>query len=78
MSTSVELSPAKSTKKVKSWSSEDERKVVVTLPAKGSTYSDPSFVKNVTEGLLLPIDWKGSMKLGLSRLPSGAWSMLIR
>ena len=56
MSTSVEPSPVKSAKKVKSRSSEEEGKVVMTLPAKGSAYSDPSFVKEVTEGLLLPAD----------------------
>ena len=50
MSTSVEPSLAKSAKKAKSRSSEDEGNVVVTLPAKGSTYLDPSFVNDVTEG----------------------------
>ena len=43
-------------KKVKSRSSEDKGKIVVTLPAEGSAYLDPSFVKEVTEGLLLPTD----------------------
>ena len=31
---------------------------VVTLPTKGSAYSDPSFMNAVTEGLLLPADLK--------------------
>ena len=48
MSVSVEPSPAKLAKKAKSQSSEDEGKVMVTLPVEGSTYSDPSFVKEVT------------------------------
>ena len=40
VSTSVEQSPVKFTKKAKSRSSEDEGNVVVTLPIKGSVYSD--------------------------------------
>ena len=58
MSISVESSPAKSAKKVKSRSFEDEGNILVTLPTEGSAYSDPSFVKEVTVGLLLPADWK--------------------
>ena len=58
MSVSVEPSPVKSAKKAKSRSFEDEGKVVVTLLAEGSAYSDPSFVKEVIEGLLLPADWR--------------------
>ena len=38
--------------------------MVVTLPAKGSTYSDPSFVKDVTEGLLLLADRKRLNEIG--------------
>ena len=64
VSTSVELSSAKSANKAKSWSSEDEGNMVVTLPAKGSTYSDPSFVKNVTEDLLLPANRKRLNEIG--------------
>ena len=64
VSTFVEPSPAKSTKKAKSWSFEDEGKVVVNLPTKGSAYSDPSFVKDVTEGLLLPADQKRLNEIG--------------
>ena len=64
MSTSVEPSLAKSAKMAKSRSSEDEGNVVVTLPVKGSAYSDPSFVKDVTEGLLLPDDRKRLNEIG--------------
>ena len=64
VSTSVEPSLAKSTKKVKSQSSEDEGKVVVTLPTKASEYSNPSFVKDVTEGLLMPADRKMLNEIG--------------
>ena len=64
VSTSIKPSPAKSAKNAKSRSSEDEGKVVVTLPAKGSAYSDPSFVKDVTEGLLLPADRKRLNEIG--------------
>ena len=49
MSASVESSPAKLAKKAKTRSSEDEGKIVVTLPTEGS----PLFVNEVTEGLLL-------------------------
>ena len=38
--------------------------MVVTLLAKGSTYSDPSFVKDVTEGLILPADRKRLNEIG--------------
>ena len=65
VSASVEPSSLKSAKKSKSQSSKDEGKVVVTIPVEGSAYSDPSFVKEVTEGLLLLADREGSMKLGL-------------
>ena len=54
MSTSVEPSPAKSAKKAKTRSSEDEGKIVVAFPVEGSAYLDPSFVNEVTEGMLLP------------------------
>ena len=58
VSTSVEPSLTKSAKKAKSWLSEDKRKVVVTLPTKGFAYSNPSFVKDVTQGFLLAADRK--------------------
>ena len=64
VSTSVEPSLAKSSKKVKSQSFEDEGKVMVTLPTEESAYSDPSFVKEVTEGLLLPTDQKRLNEIG--------------
>ena len=49
---------------MKSKSSEDEGKVVVTLPAEGSAYSDPTFVNEVTEGLLLPTDQRRLSEIG--------------
>ena len=64
VSTSIEPSPVKSAKKAKSWSSEDEGKVVVTLPTEGSAYLDPSFVKEVTEGLLLHADRRRLNEIG--------------
>ena len=73
MSTSVEPSPAKSAKKAKSRSSEDEGKVVVTLPTEGSAYSDPSFVKEVTEGILLPADRKRLNEIGPVKIAE--WSL---
>ena len=56
VSRSVGPSSAKSAKKAKTKSSEDESKILVGFPAEGSTYSDPSFVNEVTEGMLLPAD----------------------
>ena len=64
VSTSVEPSLVKSAKKAKSQSTKDEGKVVVTLPAEGSAYSDPLFVKEVIEGLLLPADWTRLNEIG--------------
>ncbi|KAL5573130.1 hypothetical protein UlMin_022727 [Ulmus minor] len=64
VSGSVEPSPAKSAKKAKTKSSEDEGKIVVGFPAEGSTYSDPSFVNKVTEGMLLPTDRRRLNKIG--------------
>ena len=57
-SVSIEPSSAKSAKKARSKSSESEGTLTVTLPADGSAYSDPSFVKDVAESLLLPTDRK--------------------
>ena len=45
----------------------------MTLPAKGSAYSDPSFVKDVTEGLLLPADRKRLSEIG--PVKSAEWSL---
>ena len=73
VSTSVEPSPAKSAKKAKSRWSEDEGNVVVTLPTKGSTYSDPLFVKDITEGLLLPADQKRLNEIG--PVKTAEWSL---
>ena len=64
VSASVEPTPAKSTKKARSKSSKGEGVLTVTLPAEGSAYSDPSFVKEVTEALLLPADRKRLNKIG--------------
>ena len=73
VSTSVEPSPVKSAKKAKSRSSEDEGKIMVTLPAEGSAYSDPSFVKEVTEGLLLSADQKRLNEIG--SVKTAKWSL---
>ena len=64
VSASIELSPAKSAKKAKTRSSEDEGKIVVAFPAEGSAYSDPSFVNKVTEGMLLPADRRRLNEIG--------------
>ena len=45
VSASVEPSLAKSAKKVKTRSSEEEGKIVVAFPAEGSAYSDPFVCK---------------------------------
>ena len=72
-SPSIELSPAKSTKKAQSKFSEGEGTLTVTFPAEGSTYFDPSFVKDVTDALLLPADHK---KLNEIRpVQSAEWSL---
>lgn len=61
---SVELTLAKPAKKAKTKSSEAEGKVLVAFPAEGSAYSDPSFVNEVTEGMLLPADWRRLTEIG--------------
>ena len=61
---SVEPTPTKPAKKAKTKSSEAEGKVLVALPAEGSAYSDPSFVNEVTEGMLLPADRKRLTEIG--------------
>ena len=47
--------------------------MVVTLPAKGFVYSDPSFVKDVTEGFLLPADRKRLNEIG--PVKTAEWSL---
>ena len=64
MSGSVGPSPAKSAKKAKTKSFEEEGKVLVGFPIEGSAYSDPSFVNEVTEGMLLPTDRKRLTEIG--------------
>ena len=64
MSGSIEPSPSKPAKKAKSKSSEAEGKVLVGFPAEGSAYSDPSFVNEVTESMLLPADRKRLTEIG--------------
>ena len=73
MSTSIEPSLARLAKKAKSRSSEDEGKIVVAFPAKGSAYSDPSFVNEVTEGLLLPTDRRRLNEIG--PVKTAEWSL---
>ena len=63
----------KSAKKAKSRLSEVKGKVMVTLPAEGSAYSDPSFVKEVTEGLLLPADRRRLNEIG--PVKTAEWSL---
>ena len=64
VSASVEPSPARSSKKVRSKSSEGDGVLTVTLPTERSAYSDPSFVKGVTEALLLPTVRKWLNEIG--------------
>ena len=69
---SAEPSPVKSAKKAKGKSSEGGDSVVVPMPSDGSVYSDPSFVKEVIEALLLPADRKRLAEIGL--VQSAEWS----
>ena len=62
VSTSVEPSLVKPPKKAKSRPSVDERKIVVTLPAEGSAYSDPSFVNEVTPADRMRLNEIGPVK----------------
>ena len=64
MFASVDPSLSKSAKKARSKLSEGEGLMTVTLPAKGSVYLDPSFMKDVTEALLLPADRKRLNEIG--------------
>ena len=73
LSAFVEPSPAKSAKKAKSKLSEVEGVQTVTLLAEGSTNSDPSFVKVMTEGLLLSADRKRLNEIG--HVKSAEWSL---
>ena len=73
MSTSVEPSLARSAKKERSKLSKDEGALTVTLPAEGSAYSDPSFVKEVTEAFRLLADHKRLNEIG--PVQSTEWSL---
>ena len=72
-SASVEPSPAKATKKERSNSSESARTLTITLHADGFTYSNPSFVKDMSELLLLSADRKRLNDIGLVQSPE--WSL---
>ena len=73
MSTSIKPSPVRSAKKAKSLSSEDEGKIMVNFPAEGSAYSDPSFVNEVTDGLLLLADQRRLNEIG--PMKTTKWSL---
>ena len=60
---SIEPSPAKSLRKTMSRSSETEGILNVPLPAERSTYSDPSFVREVADTLLLCADHRRLIKI---------------
>ena len=62
----------KSAKKAKGKSSEGGDSVVVPMPSDGFAYSDPSFVKDTTEALLLPADRKRLTEIG--PVQSTKWS----
>ena len=62
----------KSAKKVKGKSSEGGDSVVVPMPSDGSAYSNPSFVKEAIEALLLLADQKRLAKIG--PVQSAEWS----
>ncbi|KAL5543291.1 hypothetical protein UlMin_011001 [Ulmus minor] len=68
---SGEPSPGKA-KKAKGKSAEGGDSVVVPMPSDGSVYSDPSFVKDATEALLLPADRKRLSEIG--PVQSAEWS----
>ena len=73
MSVSIEPSPAKSAKKAKTKSSEEEGKILVGFPTEGSAYSDPSFVNEVTEVMLLPADRRRLNEIGPAK--TAEWSL---
>ena len=66
-------SSARSAKKAKSKSSEGEGTLTISLPADGSAYSDPSFVKELSETLLLLADRK--RLVDIRPVQSVEWSM---
>ena len=72
-STSIELSLAKSAKKARSKSYEGKGTMTVSLPDDWSAYSDPSFVRDITEVLLLPADRKRLNEIG--PVQSAEWSL---
>ena len=47
--------------------------MVVPMPSDGSIYSDPSFVKDATEALLLPTNRKRLAEIG--PVQSAEWSL---
>ena len=73
VSGSVEPTATKPAKKAKTKSSEADGKVLVSFPAEGSAYSDPSFVNEVTEGMLLPADRKRLTEIG--PVKTAEWSL---
>ena len=52
----VDLFPVESAKEAKGKSSGGGDSVVMPMPLDGSAYSDPSFVKDATEALFLPMN----------------------
>ena len=70
---SPDPSPARSTERVKSKSSEGEGTLTISLPAYRSAYSDPSFIKELSETLLLPADRK--RLADIRPVQSVEWSM---
>ena len=73
MTVSPDSSPAKSAKRVKSKSSKGEGTLTISLPVDESAYSDPLFVKELSETLLLPADRKRLVDIG--PVQSVEWSM---
>ena len=71
-SASTEPSSAKTARK-RSKSSESNGTVMVTLPADGFVYLDPSFFRVVADTLLLPADHKRLTDIGL--VESVEWNM---
>ena len=63
-SLSLDLSSAKSAKRAQSKSFEGKGTLTVSLPVAGSAYSDPSFVKELSETFLLPTDRKRLADIG--------------
>ena len=70
---SLDPSPAKSAKMAKSKSFEGEGTLTVSLLVAGSAYSDPSFVKELFETLIMPADRKRLADIG--PIQSVEWSM---